>query len=136
MGLLIQRITDDTISGKIAKTVFESLWEQEGSVDSIIEKKGLRQVTDSNAIEQLIDAILAENPGHVAEFRAGKDKLFGFFVGQVMKKSGGKVNPQQLNELLQEKLRPDRRRNFFGPTSDETANPQQMNQPLQEKTKR
>jgi len=105
LGTLIMRITDNTISGKIAKTVFESLWAGEGSVDEIIEKKGLRQVTDTGAIEILINDILAENPDHVAEFRAGKDKLFGYFVGQAMKKSGGKVNPKQLNELLMEKLR-------------------------------
>ena len=105
LGQLIVRITDNTISGKIAKTVFEALWKKEGSVDQIIEKNGLRQVTDTSAIEQLIHDILNENPEQVAAFRAGKDKLFGYFVGQVMKKSGGKVNPQQLNELLQEKLR-------------------------------
>ncbi len=101
---LLRRIADNTISGKIAKSVFEILWESKESVDSIIEKQGLRQVTDSSAIEKMIDDILAANPQHVAEYRSGKDKLFGFFVGQVMKASGGKVNPQQLNDVLKKKL--------------------------------
>ena len=104
LGKLIQRISDNTISGKIAKTIFEALWNQEGDVDTIIEKKGLKQVTDTGAIETLVDKILAANPEHVAEYRAGKEKLFGFFVGQAMKESGGKINPQQLNELLKKKL--------------------------------
>src|SRR3990167_5547666 len=103
LGKLIQRISDNTISGKIAKTIFEALWNQEGDVDTIIEKKGLKQVTDSGAIETLVDKILAANPEHVAEYRAGKEKLFGFFVGQAMKESGGKINPQQLNVLLKKK---------------------------------
>lgn len=104
LSKLIERISDNTISGKIAKTIFESLWNQEGNVDEIIEKKGLKQVTDNSAIEALIDKILADNPGHVTEYRSGKDKLFGFFVGQAMKASGGKMNPQLLNELLKQKL--------------------------------
>ena len=104
LGKLIQRISDNTISGKIAKTIFEALWNQEGDVDTIIEKKGLKQVTDTGAIETLVDKILAANPEHVAEYRAGKEKLFGFFVGQAMKESGGKINPQQLNVLLKKKL--------------------------------
>jgi aspartyl-tRNA(Asn)/glutamyl-tRNA(Gln) amidotransferase subunit B len=104
LSKLLERIHDNTISGKIAKTIFEGLWNNEGSVDEIIDKKGLKQVTDNSAIEALIDKILADNPGHVAEYRSGKDKLFGFFVGQAMKASGGKMNPQQLNELLKQKL--------------------------------
>lgn len=104
LGKLISRIADNTISGKIAKTIFEALLNQEGDVDQIIEKRGLKQVTDTTAIEQLIDKILTENPQHVAEYRAGKEKLFGFFVGQAMKASGGKMNPQQLNEILKKKL--------------------------------
>jgi len=104
LAQLLQRIEDDTISGKIAKTVFEALWNGEGSVDEIIEKQGLKQVTDTSAIANLIDQIIQENPGQVADYRAGKDKLFGFFVGQAMKASGGKINPQQLNQLLKEKL--------------------------------
>lgn len=101
---LVERIADNTISGKIAKTVFEALWQGTASADEVIEQQGLRQVTDTSAIEKVIDEVLAANPQHVAEYRAGKEKLFGFFVGQVMKLSGGKVNPQQLNELLRTKL--------------------------------
>jgi aspartyl-tRNA(Asn)/glutamyl-tRNA(Gln) amidotransferase subunit B len=101
---LLQRMHDNTISGKIAKTVFEAMWKGQGSADEIIEKQGLKQVTDSGAIEQLVDKIIASNPGQVADYRAGKEKLFGFFVGQAMKESGGKLNPQQLNDLLKEKL--------------------------------
>lgn len=104
LGKLVLRIADNTISGKIAKTIFEALWNQEGDVDAIIEKGGLKQVTDLGAIESLIDKLMTENPQHVIDYRAGKDKLFGFFVGQAMKESGGKVNPQQLNELLKKKL--------------------------------
>lgn len=104
LSQLIQRIADNTISGKIAKTIFEALWNQEGDVDSIIEKRGLKQVTDTGAIEALIDKIIQDNPSQVAEYRSGKDKLFGFFVGQAMKASGGTLNPQQLNDLLKKKL--------------------------------
>ncbi len=104
LGQLVLRIADNTISGKIAKTIFEGLWNQEGNVDEIIEKGGLKQVTDTSAIEALIDKIIAANPQQVADYRGGKDKLFGFFVGQAMKESGGKVNPQQLNDLLKKKL--------------------------------
>lgn len=105
LGKLVARIADNTISGKIAKTIFETMWEEKGDVDDIIEKRGLKQVTDTGAIETLIDKILAANPQNVAEYRAGKEKLFGFFVGQAMKESGGKLNPQQLNELLKKKLK-------------------------------
>lgn len=104
LGKLIARIADDTISGKIAKTIFEALWNKEGDVDSIIEARGLKQVSDSGAIEKLIDEIIAANPQQLADYRAGKDKLFGYFVGQAMKASGGKMNPAQLNELLKKKL--------------------------------
>ena len=103
---LLQRIADQTISGKIAKEVFEAMWAEGGSADALIEAKGLRQITDTAAIERVIDEVLAGNPGQLAEFRAGKDKLFGFFVGQVMKATGGKANPAQLNELLKKKLSP------------------------------
>jgi aspartyl-tRNA(Asn)/glutamyl-tRNA(Gln) amidotransferase subunit B len=105
LGKLIIRIADDTISGKIAKTIFEALWNKEGEVDEIIDKRGLKQVSDTGEIEKLIDEIIAANPQQVADYRAGKDKLFGFFVGQAMKVSGGKLNPGQLNELLKKKLR-------------------------------
>jgi aspartyl-tRNA(Asn)/glutamyl-tRNA(Gln) amidotransferase subunit B len=103
---LLKRIADQTISGKIAKEVFEAMWAEGGSADALIEAKGLRQITDTSAIERVIDEVLAKNPGQLAEFRAGKDKLFGFFVGQVMKATGGKANPAQLNELLKKKLTP------------------------------
>ena len=102
---LLMRIVDATISGKIAKDVFESMWAEGKPADEIIEAKGLKQITDSSAIEGMIDQVMAANPKQLAEFRSGKDKLFGFFVGQVMKATGGKANPAQLNELLQAKLK-------------------------------
>ena len=101
---LLARIADQTISGKLAKEVFESMWAEGATADAVIEAKGLRQITDSAAIEGVIDAVLEKNPGQLAEYRSGKDKLFGFFVGQVMKATGGKANPAQLNELLKKKL--------------------------------
>ncbi len=101
---LLARIADHTISGKIAKEVFEGMWAGEGDADQIIARKGLRQITDAGALEQVIDQVIAANPGQVAEYRAGKDKLFGFFVGQVMKLTAGKGNPAQVNELLRRKL--------------------------------
>lgn len=104
LATLTQRIADNTISGSIGKTVFEALWNAEGTVDEIIERKGLKQITDSSALEKVIAEVLAANPSQVADYRSGKDKLFGFFVGQVMKATQGKANPQQLNELLQKKL--------------------------------
>jgi aspartyl-tRNA(Asn)/glutamyl-tRNA(Gln) amidotransferase subunit B len=102
---LVQRIADNTISGKIAKEVFEAMFAGEGAADAIIEKKGLRQITDTGAIEKAIDEVLAKNPGQLAQYRAGKEALFGFFVGQTMKATGGKANPAELNRLLKEKLR-------------------------------
>jgi aspartyl-tRNA(Asn)/glutamyl-tRNA(Gln) amidotransferase subunit B len=101
---LLQRIVDQTISGKIAKEVFEAMWSEGRSADDIIEAKGLKQITDAGAIEGVIDAVIAANPKQLADYRAGKDKLFGFFVGQVMKATEGKANPAQLNELLKAKL--------------------------------
>ena len=101
---LVQRIADDTISGKIAKQVFEALWESGDSADAIIEQQGLKQITDTGAIEAIIDEIIAANPDQVAGYKSGKDKLFGFFVGQAMKATGGKANPAQLNDLLKKKL--------------------------------
>ena len=101
---LLARIGDDTISGKLAKEVFEAMWSEGRGADEIIDARGLRQITDSGAIEQAIDAIMAANPKQLAEYRSGKDKLFGFFVGQVMKATQGKANPAQLNELLKRKL--------------------------------
>ena len=101
---LLGRIADNTISGKIAKDVFEAMWAEGKDADAIIESKGLKQITDTGAIEKAIDEVMAKNPGQLADYRSGKDKLFGFFVGQVMKATGGKANPAQLNELLKKKL--------------------------------
>ena len=101
---LIKRIADNTISGKIAKDVFEAIWNGEGDTDEIIEAKGLKQITDSGAIESIIDEIITANPGQYEQYRSGKDKLFGFFVGQVMKASKGKANPAEVNRLLKAKL--------------------------------
>jgi aspartyl-tRNA(Asn)/glutamyl-tRNA(Gln) amidotransferase subunit B len=101
---LLKRIADQTISGKIAKEVFEAMWASGADADAIIEEKGLKQITDSSAIERAIDEVMAKNPGQLADYRSGKDKLFGFFVGQVMKATQGKANPAQLNELLKKKL--------------------------------
>jgi aspartyl-tRNA(Asn)/glutamyl-tRNA(Gln) amidotransferase subunit B len=101
---LLARIADNTISGKIAKQVFEAMWQGEGEPDAIIEAKGLKQITDSGALESLIDEIVANNPNQVAQYRAGKEKLMGFFVGQVMKATQGKANPAQVNQLLKTKL--------------------------------
>lgn len=105
LGGLIARIADNTISNNIAKKVFDALWNGEGaSADEVIEKQGLKQITDSGAITGLIDTVLAANPAMVAEFKAGKEKAFNALVGQVMKAAKGKANPQQLNELLRARL--------------------------------
>ncbi len=104
LGKLVLRIQDNTISGKIAKEVFEAMWNQEGTADEIIEKKGLKQITDSSTIEPIIDEIIRNNPKQLEQYRAGKEKLMGFFVGQVMKASKGKANPGQVNEMLKKKL--------------------------------
>jgi len=101
---LINRIHDNTISGKLAKEVFEAMWGGEGSADEVIEARGLKQITDTSAIEAIVDKVIEANPGQVAEYRAGKDKLIGFFVGQVMKETGGKANPGQVNEILRSRL--------------------------------
>jgi aspartyl-tRNA(Asn)/glutamyl-tRNA(Gln) amidotransferase subunit B len=104
LAQMLARIVDNTISGKIAKDVFEAMWSEGKAADDIIEAKGLKQITDTSAIEQAIDEVMAKNPGQLADYRSGKDKLFGFFVGQVMKATGGKANPAQLNDLLKKKL--------------------------------
>ncbi len=101
---LLKRILDNTISGKLAKEVFLAMWSGGGEADAVIEKKGLKQITDSSAIEKVIDTIMAANPQQLSDYRAGKDKLFAFFVGQVMKATQGKANPQQVNEQLKRKL--------------------------------
>jgi aspartyl-tRNA(Asn)/glutamyl-tRNA(Gln) amidotransferase subunit B len=102
---LIQRIADNTISNNIAKKVFEALWNGEGATaDEIIDKQGLKQITDSGAIETLVEEVLAANSANVAEYKAGKEKAFNALVGQVMKAAKGKANPQQVNDLLRQKL--------------------------------
>ena len=101
---LVERIHDNTISGKIAKEVFEAMWSGEGTADEVIDARGLRQITDTSAIEAIVDEVIAANPSQVEEYRAGKDKLIGFFVGQVMKATGGKANPGAVNKLLKDKL--------------------------------
>ena len=104
LAMLVKRIEDKTISGKAAKEVLDHLMEQGGDVDEVIEKLGLKQVSDTGAIESMVDAILSANEDKVAEYKAGKEKLFGFFVGQVMKASKGSANPQTVNEILKAKL--------------------------------
>ena len=105
LAKLISRVDDGTLSGKLGKQVFDALWLGEGEVDAIIEAKGLKQITDTGAIEVMIDEVIAANPSQLAEYRAGKEKLLSFFVGAVMKASRGKANPAQLNQILREKLK-------------------------------
>jgi len=101
---ILNRIADNTISGKIAKKVFEEIWQSGKTADQVIEEKGLKQVTDTGAIEAILDEIIAANQGQFEELKGGKDKLMGFFVGQVMKASKGKANPGMVNQLMQKKL--------------------------------
>ena len=104
LGQLILRIEDGTISGKIAKEIFEKLWSSDKEVDEIIQGEGLEQVTDDKEIESMIDEVINNNPEQLEQYRSGKDRLFGFFVGQVMKASQGKANPKQVNDILRKKL--------------------------------
>jgi aspartyl-tRNA(Asn)/glutamyl-tRNA(Gln) amidotransferase subunit B len=104
MAGLIKRVMDNTISGKIAKEVFEAMWSGEGSADAVIESRGLKQITDTGAIEAAVDQAIADNPQQVAEFKGGKEKVLGFFVGKVMQLTQGKANPGQVNKLLRDKL--------------------------------
>lgn len=104
LGGLLRRIDDGTISGKIAKEVFEAMWTGEGSADEVIAARGLTQITDTSAIDAIVDAVIEANPQQVADYRAGKEKIIGFLVGQVMKESRGKANPGQVNESLKRKL--------------------------------
>jgi aspartyl-tRNA(Asn)/glutamyl-tRNA(Gln) amidotransferase subunit B len=101
---LLARIADDTISGKIAKEVFDAMWAGEGDADAIIAKKGLRQISDEGAIETLVDGVIAANAAIVAEYRAGKEKAFNSLVGKAMAASKGKANPAQVNAVLKRKL--------------------------------
>ena len=105
LGNLLSRIEDSTISGKIAKEIFEEMWNSKKSPDEIIEEKGLKQVTDSSEIKKVINQVLDQNPSQLEQYKSGKVKLFGFFVGQVMKASRGKANPEQVNRLLEERLK-------------------------------
>ena len=105
LGNLLSRIEDSTISGKIAKEIFEEMWNSKKSPDEIIEEKGLKQVTDSSEIEKVINQVLEQNQSQLEQYKSGKEKLFGFFVGQVMKASRGKANPEQVNKLLEERLK-------------------------------
>jgi len=102
---LLERIKDNTISGKIAKDVLDAMWSGEGSADEVIDSKGLKQITDTGAIEAFVDEVIANNPSQFEELKGGKDKMMGFFVGQVMKMSKGKANPAQVNELIRKKMK-------------------------------
>ena len=104
LGTLIQRIQDETIPGKIAKSVFETLWAEGGSVDGTIENQGLRQLNDTSELENVVSQIISDHPGQVGQFRDGKEKILGFFVGQVMKATNGQANPKQVNEILRREL--------------------------------
>jgi len=104
-SLLLARIKDNTISGKIAKDVLDAMWNGDGSADEVIESKGLKQITDTSAIEAYVDEVIAKNPAQFEELKSGKDKMMGFFVGQVMKMSQGKANPAQVNELIRSKMK-------------------------------
>jgi aspartyl-tRNA(Asn)/glutamyl-tRNA(Gln) amidotransferase subunit B len=104
LGVLLERIQDGTLSGKLAKQVFEAMWNGQGSADEIIEQQGLKQISDTSAIEAIIGEVLESNPKQIEQYRAGQHKLLGFFVGQVMKATQGKANPQQVNELLKKQL--------------------------------
>jgi aspartyl-tRNA(Asn)/glutamyl-tRNA(Gln) amidotransferase subunit B len=105
LAVLTDRIEDGTLSGKLAKEVFQGVWNGEGSVDVIIEARGLKQISDSGEIEKLVADVLAQNPDQVQQFKDGNEKVIGFFVGRAMQASGGKANPKQVNEILREKLK-------------------------------
>jgi len=104
LAALIARLKDETLSSKTAKTLFEALWAGEGEVDAIIEARGLKQVSDTGELKAIVERVVADNPDQVEQFRAGKEKVLGFFVGQVMKHTQGKANPKQVNELLRDAL--------------------------------
>jgi aspartyl-tRNA(Asn)/glutamyl-tRNA(Gln) amidotransferase subunit B len=104
LAALLDKIESGAISGKIAKEVFEALWSGEGTVDEIIEKRGLTQISDTASIDKLVAEVIAANPTQVEQFRAGKQQVLGFLVGQVMKASRGKANPQQVNDALKRAL--------------------------------
>ncbi len=103
---LLRQIIDGLISGKLAKEVFEAMWAGEGEADAVIKKRGLRQISDPEALVRVIDEVIAANPSQVAQYKAGKEKLFGYFVGQVMKQTRGRANPAEVNRLLKQRLPP------------------------------
>ena len=105
LAMLINRIDDQTISGKIGKSIFEEMYANGASPDEIIESQGLKQISDDGAIEEIISIVIKENPSQVQAYLEGKEKLFGFFVGQVMKLTEGKANPKSVNDILKEKLK-------------------------------
>ncbi|MXY57836.1 MAG: Asp-tRNA(Asn)/Glu-tRNA(Gln) amidotransferase GatCAB subunit B, partial [Gammaproteobacteria bacterium] len=107
LGKLIERIEDGSISGKIAKSLFKTLWDDGGEVDALIESQGLKQVSDSDEIGAIVRQVIDANPAQVEQVRAGKTRVLGFLVGQAMKASGGKANPRRVSELLQEALSAD-----------------------------
>jgi aspartyl-tRNA(Asn)/glutamyl-tRNA(Gln) amidotransferase subunit B len=102
---MVQMIDQGKISGKIAKTVFEAMLDSNKGPQQIVSEKGLEQLSDRGSIEAAIDQVLAANPKQIAQYQSGNDKVFGFFVGQIMKATQGKANPQKVNEILREKLR-------------------------------
>ncbi len=104
LGGLLKRVNDGTISNRMAKVVFDAMWDGEGTADEIIDARGLKQLCGTVNLSPIINEIMVNHPVQLEEFRAGKDKLFGFFVGQVMKATQGKANPQQVNDLLKQKL--------------------------------
>jgi aspartyl-tRNA(Asn)/glutamyl-tRNA(Gln) amidotransferase subunit B len=104
LAQLLDRLFDGTLSGKTAKTVFEALWQQGGEVDRIIAERGLMQISDSDELEEIIKGIVAANPEQSEQYRSGKEKVFAFFVGQVMRATQGKANPNKVNELLKKHL--------------------------------
>lgn len=105
LGGLLKRIQDGTISGKMAKELFDILWREGGEADALIEARGLKQISDVSSLERIVESLMAEYPAQVAEYRAGKEKVFGFFVGRAMKASGGRANPEQLNAVLKQRLK-------------------------------
>ena len=104
LGRLVRRIADGTVSGRMAKTVFDAMWASGGEPDAIIDARGLRQVTDAGEIERLVDAVIEAHPAQVEQYLGGAEKVLGFLVGQVMKRSGGKADPRQANRTLRDRL--------------------------------
>ncbi len=105
LGGLLKRIQDGTISGKMGKELFDTLWREGGEADALIEARGLQQISDVSSLGRIVESLMAEHPAQVAEYRAGKEKVFGFFVGRAMKASGGRANPEQLNAVLKQRLK-------------------------------